>query len=152
MISRGIWLLLCLFALCLFCLPTMEQTTPATSAKREIDANSIQGVYRSDLDEQLILHENGSYIYKIVLSTGTLYQFSGEFYFSEEEDFESGTQIKVIKFKGFASPFDPWREDKMIQRIPATYHFNFDFFGNVRFCNYGGLDGEYVCFSPANGR
>lgn len=116
-------------------------------AEHEKNGVIIYGLYMSDFGEQLTLREDGSYSYHKVLVTGEDYNFSGEFYFSEEENFESGELSQVIKFKDYASAFDTWKNDKSVPK-GSTFHVFFGTAGSIKFCNYGGLDGEYNCFRP----
>ncbi|MCT6699312.1 hypothetical protein [Rheinheimera sp. 4Y26] len=116
-------------------------------AESKKDGVIIYGIYISDFGEQLTLREDGSYTYHKVLVTGEDYKFSGQFYFSEEENFESGKLNKVIKFKDYASTFDAWKNDKSVPK-GSTFHVFFGTTGSVKFCNYGGLHGDYNCFRP----
>ncbi len=115
----------------------------------QIDITTIYGVYHSDLGEKVTLGKGGSYIYEKVLSTGRNHSFSGRFYFSEEEDFESGTLNKVIKLQDFDNPFSVWKNDDLKKKNIATFHLFNESGGTIKFCNYGGLDGGYNCFRPA---
>jgi hypothetical protein len=150
-LSLGAVLACAVLASSLLFLNIAERTVSESLGTREMNAKSIYGVYRSDLGEEIKLHEDGTYSYQKVLATGKDYNFSGQFYFSEEENFESGELGKVIKFKNYASTFDVWRDDKLTNQIPATFQLDDDSSGAVKFCNYGGLDGDYNCFRPAQG-
>lgn len=125
-----------------------DRTVPESLVESEKNGVIIYGVYKSDFGEQITLREDGVYIYHKVLSTGEDYNFSGQFYFSEEENFESGKLDKVIKFKDYASTFDPWKNDKSVPK-GSTFQVVFSSAGSVKFCNYGGLDGDYNCFRHA---
>jgi hypothetical protein len=148
-ISLGALFACTLLASTLIYLKIEEPAGPEAPRTSKIKVSSIYGVYRSDLDEEITLREDGTYSYQKVLVTGEDYNFSGQFYFSEEKNFESGALDKVIKFNNYASTFDVWRDDKLANKIPTTFHLVNESDDTVAFCNYGGLDGEYNCFRPS---
>lgn len=144
----GTLLACALVASLLYNLHIVGNSVSESLSEREKNGVIIYGLYISDFGEQLTLREDGSYSYHKVLVTGEDYNFSGQYYFSEEEDFESGKLDKVIKFKDYASTFDAWKNDKSVPK-GSTFHVVFGTAGSVKFCNYGGLHGDYNCFRPA---